>query len=171
MARQMGRSHLILPEENAREASVVEGLTISPVKELHQVVTALTGENEFPVYQDKNKPNSSAPNYKKDYLDIKGQLQARRATEIAVAGGHNLLLIGPPGSGKTMIAERIPSILPPMTLDESLGTTKIYSVVGKLNPEEPLIRERPFRAPHHSISNAGLVGGVRSHVPESKFCP
>jgi magnesium chelatase family protein len=159
MARQLGRNHVILPEDNAREASVVTGLTLSPVKTLDQVVQALTGENDFPIYREKSKSDTNVLTYKKDYLDIKGQFQARRAIEIAVAGGHNIIMIGPPGSGKTMLAERIPSILPPMSLDESLSTTKIYSVVGKLDPEEPLIRERPCRAPHHSISTAGLIGG------------
>lgn len=159
MAHHQGKRHLVLPAANAREASCVAGLKISPVRQLSEVVDAITGQSDYPLY--KGAPHESqapSPN-KLDYQDIKGQLQARRALEIAVAGGHNALLIGPPGSGKTMLTERLPTILPPMTLAEALQTTKIYSVVGRINPEQPLIRQRPFRAPHHSISTAGLIGG------------
>lgn len=159
MARKRGLRHLVLPAANAREASVVTGLCIYPVATLSQVVGALIGESEFIPYEANTVTEIKPRGSRKDFSDVKGQYQARRAIEVAVAGGHNLLMIGPPGSGKTMLAERIPTILPPMTLDESLETTKIYSIVGKLDANQPLITEQPFRAPHHSISTAGLVGG------------
>jgi magnesium chelatase family protein len=160
----------VLPEDNAKEAAVVEGLHISPVRSLQQVVQSLTGEAELPLFQPQPLPSTELRRPQKNFRDVKGQYQSRRALEIAVAGNHNLLLIGPPGSGKTMLAERIPTILPPMSLDEALETTKIYSVVGKLDPAEPLILERPFRTPHHSVSTAGLIGGGSQPRPgEASF--
>lgn len=158
-ARQKGLKRLLLPVENAREAAVVGGLDVYPVGELREVIDLLN----LPVFPPPMKIDlaelfGSADHYPVDFREVRGQLHAKRAIEIATAGGHNLIMIGPPGSGKTMLAKRIPTILPPITFEEALETTKIHSVVGYTDARG-LLTARPFRAPHHTISDAGLIGG------------
>ena len=157
-AAQEGLRGVILPEENAREAAVVEGTEVIGVQSLAQVVAFLTGEEAIePTHLDTTQVFDNESNrFSEDFADVKGQAQAKRALEIAAAGGHNVVMIGAPGSGKTMLARRMPSIMPPMTLSEALETTKIHSVAGKLGP---------FRAPHHLTSQVALIGGGTSPQP------
>jgi magnesium chelatase family protein len=161
--RQEGK-RVFLPWENAQEAALVEGLSIYPFTSLRDLVGFLTGDIIKEAY--KKEPVSPIPlNPELDFADIRGQENAKRALEIAAAGGHNLLMLGPPGSGKTMLARRLPTILPELSFAESLDVTRIYSTAGLLPPGQPLIITRPFRAPHHTISNAGMVGGGRVPRP------
>jgi magnesium chelatase family protein len=151
---------LIVPESNAREAAVVGNLEVYPVRNLLDVVQLLnTGNSIAPVQVDAATALAASQQFAVDFKDARGQQTAKRALEIACAGGHNILMIGPPGSGKTMLAKRIPTILPPLTFEEALETTKIHSVAGVLDSGTGLVGVRPFRAPHHTISDAGLIGG------------
>jgi len=160
-ARNRGFKGILLPAQNAREASMVSGLEVYGIESLREVIgffnetvplqtTLLNATDEFS-HQDSQ--------YEYDFADVRGQENIKRALEIAAAGGHNAILIGPPGAGKTMLAKRLPSILPPLNLQEALETTKIHSVAGKLGPNRALVVKRPFRAPHHTISDMALVGG------------
>ncbi len=160
MAREKGLHRLIVPEANAREAAVVKGIQAFAVRSLPQVADLLKGSLPWdPVNVDPGQLLAQRKEYDADLGDVKGQYQARRALEVAVAGGHNILLVGPPGSGKTMLARRLPSILPPLNFEEAIEITKIHSVSGLLSDPEGLVATRPFRAPHHTISYAGLIGG------------
>jgi len=165
-AKQEGRQAIIVPADNAEEAAVVKGLDVYPVRTLRQAADFLCGSlNQDPFYLDVKQAYNVLGEYDEDYADVKGQEQAKRAIEVAVAGGHNLLMIGPPGTGKTMLARRIPSILPEMSLEEALETTKIHSIAGTLKLHHALMARRPFRSPHHTVSDAGLLGGGAHPVP------
>jgi magnesium chelatase family protein len=165
LAREEGISTVILPEIDAGEASLIEGMKIIPVKSLNQFVSYLRGDIPAPEYDsDSTEEDTAVLAAVTNMAEIKGQEHVKRALEVAAAGGHNMVMCGPPGSGKTLLARSLPSILPPMTNEEALEVTKIYSVSGLLPSDTPLVRHRPFRSPHYTISNAGLVGG--GHWPK-----
>jgi len=165
VGREDGLKGIILPAENALEASMAQGLDVFPVRDLRETIDLLNGDiHPEPFTTDIDEVFSSEVDYQVDFSDVRGQEHAKRALEVAAAGGHNIIMIGPPGSGKTMLSRRLPTILPNLTLEEALATTKIHSVAGLLKPNQALVTNRPFRAPHHSISDAGLIGG--GHIPK-----
>ncbi len=165
-AKADGRIGVLVPAENAAEAAVVSGLLVIPISNLREAAQFLEGTLKIPPTQVNlaelfaHKTDDDV-----DFEDVKGQESVKRALEIAAAGGHNILLIGPPGTGKSMLAKRLATILPPLTLDEALETTKIHSIVGLLAPGQALVTQRPFRAPHHTASDAGLLGGNTNPTP------
>ncbi len=163
-ARARGIQNLIIPAGNAREAAVVAGVHVYPVKSLLDVrellnAFALGAAVQMPLQVSTSDLLEELQVFPHDFKDVRGQTVAKRALEVAAAGAHNILMIGPPGSGKTMLAKRLPSILSPLSFEEALETTKIHSVAGVLNSDEGLVTHRPFRSPHHTISDAGLIGG------------
>ncbi len=159
-AREKGIRALAVPEANAREAAVVEGLDVFPLRSLPQAVDLVNSPESFqPLRIDTQAMLAEAAQYSVDLRDVHGQQAAKRALEVACAGSHNIIFIGPPGAGKTMLAKRIPTILPPMSLEEAIETTRIHSVAGILEDSRGLVGTRPFRSPHHTISDAGLIGG------------
>lgn len=161
------RKDLFVPTANLNEAASVGGLRVYPVKTLGQLIRFLRDEEDI-VFNEGGRSATNAPQrqeYEFDFAEVKGQMHAKRALEIAAAGGHNILMIGPPGAGKTMLAKRIPSILSSLTFEESIETTKIHSVSGKLSRRSGLLQTRPFRDPHHTISDAALIGGGRYPKP------
>ncbi|MCD6051058.1 MAG: ATP-binding protein [Verrucomicrobia bacterium] len=165
-AKSEGKAGILVPVDNAPEAAVVKGLNVIPVRNLREAVGFLEGEVKIaPLRIDVNGIFDELHDDDVDFSEVKGQETVKRALEIAAAGGHNLLLIGPPGTGKSMLAKRLPTILPPLTLDEALETTKIHSIVGLLQPGQGLVTRRPFRAPHHTASDAGLLGGSMNPTP------
>ena len=165
-AKQPGIKGLLVPAENAQEAAVVEGLDIIPIGSLNEAVAFLSGKLQIePVPSRLNEIYEAFSKYDVDFSDVRGQEMSKRALTIAAAGAHNLIMLGPPGSGKTMLAKRLPSILPTLSATESIETTRIYSALGRLKPGQPLMVQRPFRSPHHTISDAGLVGGGSPPAP------
>ena len=165
-ARRRGKQAMIVPEANAREAAMVEGIDIFGVQNLRQTFQFVRGETTLqPTRGDLTEFFATHQNYDVDFADVKGQGHVKRAIEVAVAGGHNVLMIGPPGSGKSMLSKRIATIIPPMALEEAIETTKIHSIAGLLNGDQSFVATRPFRSPHHTISDVGLLGGSAVPAP------
>ena len=166
-ARAQGYEGFILPKQNAREAAVVNNLNVYGVENIKEVIEFFNGERKLEptIVNTREEFYQHQSNFPYDFADVKGQENVKRALEVAAAGGHNVIMIGAPGSGKSMMAKRLPSILPPLSLGESLETTKIHSVAGKLSKNDSLIATRPFRAPHHTISQVAMVGGGSNPQP------
>ncbi len=166
-ARKEGFKGFIVPKENGREAAVVSNLDVYGVENIKEVIDFFNGDKELEktVIDTREEFYANVNNYEHDFSDVRGQENVKRALEIAAAGGHNILMIGPPGAGKTMLSKRLPTIIPPLTLHEALETTKIHSVAGKIDSQTSLMTRRPFRSPHHTISDVALVGGGQYPQP------
>ena len=165
-AKEAGLKEIFVPAENAAEAAAVHGMTVYPLTDMRSLVNHLNGTEKItPMRADEHAFEDAVLRHTLDFADVRGQAQAKRAMEIAAAGGHNILLIGPPGTGKSMLAKRLPTILPPLSFEEAVETTKIHSVAGILPSGTPLLSARPFRSPHHTMSAVSLVGGGANPSP------
>ncbi|MDE0825453.1 MAG: YifB family Mg chelatase-like AAA ATPase [Akkermansiaceae bacterium] len=165
-AKRRGRTRLLVPSVNAPEAAVIDGIEVFPIDTLHQAWHFLTGSELLAPYDlDRRAYFDAQRSYDVDFEDVKGQHQVKRALEVAVAGGHNILMVGPPGTGKSMLAKRLPTIIPNMSEDEAIETTQIHSIAGLLDNKKAILTTRPFRSPHHTISDAGLLGGGSNPGP------